>query len=435
MRRFMLWLGAFGVGLLSVGCASVDFPGQPTYGELARDLSPDEVARSEYVRPTDKPTVRLQRGDDIIVAQGPSLAPPQAVVAPVSPPPPAAATKKSLTPPPPVIPAPAIRPIEVVPPPSSDTELISFKQDRSSKVKVRAWVNGRPIFNDEIMLEIEMTAGGAFYSAPNDIRDKIYSDTLMRIIDLEIAYQDAVRKLEKVGGRTLDRLKESVEKEYQKNVRGIRKNVPEDKFVEIEPTYRRQFERQFIGMEYARSRVFVVLDQIGYLQIKEYYDTHLNEFQKVDSLKWQHVFLAVRKDRPTVADCRAFGESLLARVAAASPDKQEEAFKALAEFDDGDSKTRGGMGFGNRKGEIQPAVLESQLLTLKNGQIGPIHEIPGTGVHLYRLIEREAGGQVPLNETVQNQIRNKIRNQIFEREFKRFTRELKARAVWEIEKN
>lgn len=35
---------------------------------------------------------------------------------------------------------------------------------------------------------------------------------------------------------------------------------------------------------------------------------------------------------------------------------------------------------------------------------------------------------------IRNKIRNKIRNQIFEREFKRFVRELKARAIVEIER-
>jgi len=69
---------------------------------------------------------------------------------------------------------------------------------------------------------------------------------------------------------------------------------------------------------------------------------------------------------------------------------------------------------------------------MTDGQIGPMVEVT-TGVHLFRLVQRENSGQVPLNEAVQTQIRNKIRNQIFEREFKRFVKELKTRAVVEIE--
>lgn len=70
---------------------------------------------------------------------------------------------------------------------------------------------------------------------------------------------------------------------------------------------------------------------------------------------------------------------------------------------------------------------------MQAGQVGPIIEV-STGVHLFRLIERDPGGQMPLDETVQNQIRNKLKSQIFERELKRLVRELKTRAVVEIER-
>jgi hypothetical protein len=40
-----------------------------------------------------------------------------------------------------------------------------------------------------------------------------------------------------------------------------------------------------------------------------------------------------------------------------------------------------------------------------------------------------------LDETVQLKIRNKLRNQVFEREYKRIIRELKARAVVEIDRD
>jgi parvulin-like peptidyl-prolyl isomerase len=217
-----------------------------------------------------------------------------------------------------------------------------------------------------------------------------------------------------------------VGQEYDKQARSIRKSVPDDKFQEIAPTFRRQIERQLIGMEYIRSRIFGQVNSVGYLEIKDYYDTHRNEFQKVESVKWQHIFIATNAQRPTVADARRLGQNVLERLPPGGD------FATLTQYDDGDSKTRGGAGFGSRKGEIQPAELEKYLFEMKDGQIGPIVEVT-TGVHLFRLVQRENAGQVALNEAVQTQIRNKIRNQIFEREFKRFVKELKTRAVVEIE--
>jgi parvulin-like peptidyl-prolyl isomerase len=253
-----------------------------------------------------------------------------------------------------------------------------------------------------------------------------YNQTLTSIIELEIAYQDAVKKLEKGNPKMLDKLKDMVGEQYDKQARAIRKSVPEDKFQEIAPTFRRQIERQFIGMEYIRSMVLGKVNAVGYLEVKDYYDTHLNEFQKVESVKWQHVFIALNAQRPTVADAHRFAQNLVGQLSSAND------FASLTKYDDGDSKTREGAGFGSRKTEIQPAELEKYLFEMKDGQIGPIIDV-STGVHLFRLVQREVGGQMPLNERVQTEIRNKIRNQIFEREFKRFIRDLKTRAVVEFE--
>jgi len=180
-----------------------------------------------------------------------------------------------------------------------------------------------------------------------------YNQTLTSIIELEIAYQDAVKKLEKGNPKALEKLKDMVGQEYDKQARSIRKSVPDDKFQEIAPTFRRQIERQLIGMEYIRSRIFGQVNSVGYLEIKDYYDTHRNEFQKVESVKWQHVFIATNAQRPTVADARRLGQSLLERLPPAGD------LATLAQYDDGDSKTRGGAGFGSRKGEIQPPNWKS----------------------------------------------------------------------------
>jgi len=302
-----------------------------------------------------------------------------------------------------------------------------LKSVRTARTSVRAWVNGRPIFDDEVLLQLEMQNASVIRDPSGEKLTQAFNATLTNIIEMEIAYQDAVKKLEKGNPRALEKLKELVEHEYDKQTRSLKKALPADKFNELAPTFRRQLERQFIGMEYIRSRIFPTVNSIGHQEIKDYYDAHLNEFQKIESVKWQHIFLAVNAQRPSVAAVRSVAESLIQQVRGGAE------FATLLRYDDGDSKSRGGLGFGTRKGEIKPAELEQYLFKMQAGQVGPIIEV-STGVHLFRLIERDPGGQMPLDETVQNQIRNKLKSQIFERELKRLVRELKTRAVVEIER-
>lgn len=404
MRPFQFLTLAI-TGLVAAGCASTPFDGQPTAGDLLRGISTPETPRLS----------RGQLGEEIQVAQNTPTARPVSLPSIPS----TSSGADSIAPPPSLPAAPAAGP--------TGTQQASLKNDRSARASVRAWVNGRPIFEDEIWLELDMRHPGV-----RNLPDKAttaFNAALTNIIELEIAYQDAVKKLEKGNPTALGKLREMVDQEYDKQTRQIRKNIPDEQFAEIAPTFRRQLERQFIGMEYIRSRVYGEVARIGYLEILDEYNTHPEQYQKPATMKWQHIFIAAgTKDRPTVADARRVADHVLSQAIAGA-----DFAELCKKFDDGDSKTRGGLGFGARAGEIQPPELEKALFGLQNGQVGPAFEV-STGVHLYRLVERDPGGQIPLNDTVQAQIRNKIRNQIFEKEFKRFVRELKSRAIVEIER-
>src|SRR5205085_4473683 len=60
--------------------------------------------------------------------------------------------------------------------------------------------------------------------------------------------------------------------------------------------YRRQFERNFIRMQYMQSRIFLMVKgAVNREQIYDYYEQHPNEFEVVDSVKWQHIFLDAGK--------------------------------------------------------------------------------------------------------------------------------------------
>ncbi|MFO0966635.1 MAG: peptidylprolyl isomerase [Gemmataceae bacterium] len=308
---------------------------------------------------------------------------------------------------------------------------------------VRAHVNGTPLFDAEIMNMIggeldQLYRGksGVSTASLTEKQAKIYNDALDFLIDQEVVYQDAIRKLSKSNPKAIAKLKEIAVQETDKRIDRFLKiaadkgqKVPPETVKEITPMLMRQFERSIVYNEYMRSRAKPPTEaRVGLTEVAEYYETHKNEFVTVDRVEWQDVFLAVGPKYPTLADARRAAEEMIATV------RRPEDFAKLTPFDDGDSKFRGGKGFGARRGEIKPAELEEHLFKMRKGEIGPIVEI-STGVHMFRLTHRDYGGQLPLTEEVQRKIREKLMTQVYEREVKRIVRELRERAVIEIDLN
>jgi parvulin-like peptidyl-prolyl isomerase len=306
------------------------------------------------------------------------------------------------------------------------------------RVSVRAWVNEKPIFDDEVrsacypyLMEISQL------SEPQRSAKQveIFKRELDGLIDREVILQDVYRKLEK-NQKVLDKLNTAADKEFDKQLANMRKRAGvknDDELKELIArqgssleTMRKQFTRSFLSSEYMKSRIITTaLDQIGHLQVEEYYRDHLNEFRKVDGVKWQDLFIALGPKHPTVADAQRSADQLIARL------KRGEDFKKLVEFDDGDSRYRGGDGYGTRKGEIKPAELEPYLFRMKDGEIGPLVAL-STGVHVFRLVKREYAGQMPFDQKVQQTIINKLKNEAYAREYKKILNDLKGKAVIEI---
>src|SRR5690349_13704247 len=56
MRQMTRWVGAGLVSLAGMGCVAANFPGQPSAGELARDMIADDMPRlARMQRPEDRP--------------------------------------------------------------------------------------------------------------------------------------------------------------------------------------------------------------------------------------------------------------------------------------------------------------------------------------------------------------------------------------------
>lgn len=405
------WLGVSLIGLsvwLLTGCASA-----------LPDWAQPEHSYAQDISLKAAPVVRSQTPDGPAVTLKQPLPPPEPLSKPLIAAPIATQTDGGIQP-------------------------VSYANRGKVRVRVRAWVNGRPIFDDEVM----QGAGPEIrrvYGLPDSQRSEKMTELLNavidQIIDQELMYQDAVKKIEKGSGKhMLDKLRDFVDLEFDKSVQKMRDaKVPEDQIREIEPTARRMLERNLISTEYARSRIKPILDSIGLRDIREYYETHLNEFMTVDKVVWQDIFIPTSKNLPTIEDAKRFAEGLLNKCRTA------EQFNQLMVYNEGDSKLRGGEGLGQRlghrrasgeweHGDIRPMELDEPLSKLSEGQIGPV--VPfSTGVHLIRVTKREYKGQLPLNDSVQKQIRKKLEGQLADREYRRIVRELRTRAVWRIERD
>jgi parvulin-like peptidyl-prolyl isomerase len=305
----------------------------------------------------------------------------------------------------------------------------------SYRAVVRAWVNGKPVFDEEVLQAISPADMRNLSLLPEPRRSErlseVYNQTLDGIIDQEVVYQDAVHKLEAGNKKALEKLKKFAAEKFDEQMKRIRdsKRVSEEQIKEVEHILRRQTERNIISGEYVRSRIYQRADeQASHEAIAKWYQDHLNEFQRLDAVQWQDVFIAVGPKCPTVAHAKRFAEDLITQC------RTNDDFATLIRYDDGDSKFRNGEGLGTRKGEIKPAEVEETLFRLKEGAIGPVIPL-STGVHIVRVTKREYAGQIPLDEKTQKLIGNKIKNQVFEYEYKQITRELRNRATIEIERD
>ena len=161
----------------------------------------------------------------------------------------------------------------LAPPPASALQIPAARQ--ADMIVVRAWVNGRPIFDDEFGMNYPPDLKQAFAGlAPNDPKVKeIIQGFRDKLIDQELMYQDAVNKLDRAKTNILDKLKKEAHKKYEEQIQAIRDNFKkrsaslseaeyrkeETKFLEqlrhLGCLLKRKAEREFIATEYMRSRV------------------------------------------------------------------------------------------------------------------------------------------------------------------------------------
>jgi peptidyl-prolyl cis-trans isomerase SurA len=302
--------------------------------------------------------------------------------------------------------------------------------------RVGALVNKQAILNEEVLAAAYqglMAARDLPEPERSQRRAEVWNQALNQLIEREVVLQDAFAKLEKAGGKkNLEKLKEEASSQFDKTVlRNWMKAgnfKTEDEFRDYVKgqgisldMLRRQWERNFMAMEYLRSMVHSYIDEIGPRQLLDYYDKHPEEFHRPDSVQWQDLFVASDNYR-SPADARRLAEQLAERA------RGGEDFAKLAEqYDNGDSRFRKGEGIGSKRGEIKPPEAENILFQLKEGETAVV-ELE-KGFHVVRVVKREYEGPTPFDEKAQKQIKDKLTNEIAQTEMKRIVNKLKHEAV------
>lgn len=302
-------------------------------------------------------------------------------------------------------------------------------------VRMRASVNGAPIMEDELREALGQHIGELMQTPEAQraaVVQRITEQELNRLIERELILDEAFSKLKALNKpQVLDELRREAAKEGDKRVRELKsatKITNDDEFkaalrqqgMSIEGL-RRQAERNFMMMEYVRNLIYPMVSKISLSQIRDYYQRHPEEFATEDGVTWQDLFIDASKHDDSAA-ARRHADQVLARV------RSGEDFARLAQqFDDGDSKLRGGAGLGNKRGAILPQQAESLVWSLKAGESALLDL--GFGHHIVRVVTREYAGQREFDVACQSEIRKKLTSLVAEREYKRLVDDLKRKAT------
>lgn len=308
---------------------------------------------------------------------------------------------------------------------------------RQTAARICATVNGVAILDDELREAAYGQMLGLMALREPDRsfqRKQVLAKALEQIIEREVILQEAFERL-KEQPQAMKKLKEFATKEYEQDMREVRKRASiksEDDFRIVLATQgitlagvKRQKERNIMALEFMKNLIVPKLDGIGREDIENYYKLHPEEFKVPDSVTWQDIFIDASKF-PTRDAAQQLAESLSARARGG-----EDFGKLVNTYDQGDSSYRNGEGFGKRRGEIRPAQAEPVLFQMQPGDIGPVITL-GSGFHVLKLLTREHEGIKPLNEKVQLDIRNKLRGETWELEYKRAMADLKRKSTIEI---
>ncbi len=160
--------------------------------------------------------------------------------------------------------------------------------------------------------------------------------------------------------------------------------------------------------------------------VRNYYQTHPQEFGGEPEVRVRHIFLPLPEDAPAAQEqkVRAEGEKVLARL------KAGEDFAAVArQVSKGPSAADGGDLGWLKRGTVQKA-LEDVAFKLQPGQISGLVRA-GPGLHILKVEERRTGGGKKF-EDVAEEIKNRLYEEQVSTYRQQYIDELKRGALVDV---
>lgn len=307
-----------------------------------------------------------------------------------------------------------------------------------AQVRIVATIGTTPIYEREVREAVYQRLPEIINLTAADRKAKekeMFNEELRRIIERELILDELFAVLtQKKQTNALNQLKDGAAKDAEQRIRDIQKRakIPtEDElrfFLQSQGLtvtgVKRHFERSFMMSAYLGERLRPKVNSISLVDIRDYYEEHGDEFKTNDRVKWQNMFVRVDRFR-SKEDAKKYADWLLNRVI-----QGDDFAKLAAEYDQGDSKLRGGFGFGEERGKIFPPELEGPVFSMKQGQATLIDF--ETGYHIIHIAERTVAGKRPFDEQVQQEIRRKLQSMVNDREYKKIVDTLWRRSQPQI---
>ena len=174
--------------------------------------------------------------------------------------------------------------------------------------------------------------------------------------------------------------------------------------------------------------------------MRDYYETHKNEFQTVDKVIWQDIFIPKGQNQ-SIADLKRFAEDLVSKCRRPERLRSADGLQRWRQ-----QIPRNGEGLGQRLGgtnaktgrngspaKFAPSNWKSPCPNCATARSVPSSPSPWD-VHPIRVTKREYARQLPLDDQVQKTIAKKLENERADREYRAIIDELRLRAVIRIEK-
>jgi hypothetical protein len=169
--------------------------------------------------------------------------------------------------------------------------------------KIRAAVNGAPIYDEELQaacyMHLQMTERLA-EPERSQRRVVITNAELEKLIEREVILAEAMARLKK-NKDAQEKLVEAASKEFDRYLRGIKERAKaqgldldsDEKLAAMLaqqglslPMMRRMAERGFMAMEYMRHLIYPTVEKgVSRNEIREYYDEHPDEFRSDDGVR------------------------------------------------------------------------------------------------------------------------------------------------------